>query len=94
MPSLNENREYNDICWIDTRNACSLSKRFRTIFFQFFTTFKSNSCTFVIIKPFWNLNRLISLCPFSRLLFLFDIWRIMTHNINFIYYARRKSLSC
>lgn len=86
MSTLNENRKNGDIRRIDTRNACSLSKSFRTVFFQFFTTFKPNSCTFVIIKPFWDLNRLISLRSFSRLLFLLNIRRVMTHNL---YFARK-----
>ena len=84
VTAFDENGENGDIGWINAGNASSLRKILRTVFLQLLTALKSNRQTFVIIKPLRNLNVFIQLRPFRRFLLLFDIRRIMTHNIYFI----------
>lgn len=83
MSSFNDNRQNTDISWIDAGDAARLSEGFRAVFFQFFAAFKSNSDTFIIIEPARNGDGLVFLRPFRRHPFLLDVWRVMSHNINF-----------
>ena len=84
MSSLDQYGQYGNVNRINSRYPRRLSQRLWTMFFQLLAAFKTNRSALVIVKPPWNRNGLVLLCPLRRLFLLLDIRCVVTHNLYFI----------
>lgn len=81
MSSFDNDGEHGDIRRIDAGDARGLSQRLGTVFFQFFTTFKTYCTAAIIVEPMWNFDHFIFFCAPCCIFLLFNVGRVMSHNI-------------
>ena len=81
VAAFDDDGEDGDIGRVHAGYARGLCERLRTVLLQLFPAFKPHRHTLVIVEPRRNLDLLIQLGPFRRLLLLLDVRRIMTHNL-------------
>ena len=83
MAALDDDGEDSHIRRIHARDPRGLRQGLWTVFLELLAAFKTNRYALIVIKPFRNANRLIEFRPFCSLSLLFDVRRVMTHNLNF-----------
>lgn len=83
VPSLDDYGEYGYVRRIHPWDASSLRKCLGTILLELFATLESHGTALIVIQPPWYSNGLVKFCPFCRFFLLLDVWRIMSHNLNF-----------
>ena len=81
MSSFDKDGEHGDIRWIDARDPRGLSQRLGTELFQFFAAFKANGTAAIVVKPMWNFDHFIFFCASCCIFLLFNVGRVMSHNI-------------
>ena len=84
MSAFDEYCENGNIGRVDAWHARGGRERFGLVAFQLFTALKTHGRALVVVQPFWNSNCLVNFCPFCGFTFLFNVRRVMTHNIYFL----------